>query len=139
MEWKASAKDKGLTGHIFFHGALYGQPLDEMIDQADIGIGTLGLYRKGSNEGATLKVREYMSRGLPFIYAGNDQAITENLEFALQVPNDDTALDMKQIIEFAKKFKNADQIPGRMREYAREHMSWDSEFEKILRKVGETE
>lgn len=136
--WKEMAENYGLTERIIFHGALYGRQLDEMVDQADIGIGTLGLYRKGSNEGATLKVREYMSRGLPFVYAGNDQAIAEGLEYVLQVPNDDTALDMEAIVAFAKKLKAAGKIPERMREYAREHMSWDSEFEKIFEKAGET-
>lgn len=131
-EWKRMVEEYGLTEKILFHGALYGAQLDEMIDTSDIGIGTLGLYRNNASNGATLKAREYMSRGLPFVFAGYDQAIGEDFPYVMRVSNDDTPLVMEKVIEFAIKFKNCEAIPSYMREYAREHMSWDGEFRKIF-------
>lgn len=130
--WKLLAEELDLKNQIVFHGALYGSDLDEIITLCDIGVGTLGLYRRNNVPGATLKVREYMSRGLPFVYSGEDVALKSEYEYAFQVSNDDTPLDMQEIVNFANKMKNRMEIPSKMREFALKHMSWEKEFERIF-------
>lgn len=134
-KWKTLVEESGLTKNVIFHGALYGENLNRIVNISDIGVGTLGLYRKNLEGASTLKIREYMSRGLPFVYAGEDPAVSEDCPYVLKVPNDKTSLNMSEIIEFAEQLKNCTDIPYQMREYAKRNMSWTKEFSSILEKV----
>ena len=71
-ELQALARDLGVADRVVFHGELHGEALDRVAAACDIGIGGLGLYRKGQYRSMTLKLREYMARGLPFAYAVED-------------------------------------------------------------------
>lgn len=137
--WMKLVQDYKLEGNVKFHGALYGKELDEIINCSDIGIGTMGLYRENASSGATLKAREYMCRGLPFVYAGKDESIGDKCIYVLQVANDDTVLDMEEIVGFAKQFKIMEDVPDKMRAYARENMSWTVEFQKVFKAISEME
>lgn len=131
-KWKMLVEKLGLDKNVVFHGALYGEDLNKIVNRSDIGLGTLGLYRKNLDGASTLKIREYMSRGLPFVYAGKDPAVSEDCPYALKVPNDNTPINMETIAAFAEQFKNCTDIPYRMREYAIKHMSWTKEFSYIM-------
>ena len=50
----------------------HGEELDELFEQADMGIGSLARHRSGITHIKTLKNREYAARGLPFIYSEMD-------------------------------------------------------------------
>jgi len=76
-----------------------------------------------------------MARGLPFVYAGEDPTIAKDHPHAMQVPNDDTPIDMEEIAAFAKRVRTEKNAAESMREYARKHMSWEMEFERILNAV----
>ena len=121
--------------NVIFHGGVYGEELDHLINGMDLGISSLGLYRIGLELGTVMKGREYMARGLPFVYAGEDPTIEKDHPHALQVPNSDVPIDMEEVIAFAKRVRTEDDAAQRMREYARRHMSWEMEFERILNAV----
>lgn len=130
-KWKLMAR-KCEKGEIVFHGSLFGKRLNDMVNSCDIAIGSLGLYRNGIYEAGTLKAREYMSRGLPFVYAGKDFDIPNEFPYALEVPNDDTPIDIDQIVEFAHKVSTDSCCVDIMRQYAVETMSWESQLKKVI-------
>lgn len=135
--WKKLVDEYGLSENIEFHGPLYGNELDEMFNLSDIGIASMGLYRRENLvKGATLKVREYMARGLPFVYTGEDISINENLPYVLEVENNDTPLNLEEIVEFVKKLRTMENVSERMRNYAEENMSWVIEFKKIFQAIN---
>lgn len=121
--------------NIIFHGGVYGDDLDKLINGMDLGVSSLGLYRIGLELGTVMKGREYMARGLPFVYAGEDPTIEKGHPYAMQVSNDDAPIDMEEIIAFAKRVRTEKNAAESMREYARKHMSWEMEFERILNAV----
>lgn len=121
--------------NIIFHGGVYGDDLDKLINCMDLGVSSLGLYRIGLELGTVMKGREYMARGLPFVYAGEDPTIEKGHPYAMQVSNDDAPIDMEEIIAFAKRVRTEKNAAESMREYARKHMSWEMEFERILNAV----
>lgn len=134
--WEKLSDELGTSNQVIFHGELHGDALDEIVEKCDIGIGGLGLYRKGQLTSMTLKVREYMARGLPFVYAVDDPMVPDDARFCLKLANDDSMIDMQQIIRFAKAAKiNAD-VPAQMRSYAREHMSWEGIMRAVFEKAG---
>lgn len=85
---------KLLTGsppNVHFHGYVEGDRLLKLYKTADIGIGTLALHRKGMQEAAPLKVREYLAQGLPTIIAYDDPAL-RGLDCVLRLPNEEDLL-----------------------------------------------
>lgn len=134
-KWKALASELGVEDKVVFHGAIYGKELDEFINTIDVGIGSLGMYRIGLETGTIMKAREYMARGIPLVYGCYDPAIEKDCEFAMQVANDDTPLDIDEMVEFALKMREKDNVSLSMRKYAENNMSWTSQFEKIFQKI----
>lgn len=135
-EWKRLARERGVDGRVRFYGALYGSRLDEVAARCDVGIGGLGLFRKGQLCSMTLKLREYMARGLPFVYAVDDPDVPEEPRFCLRVPNDDSPIDIEELVNFARRAKADREVSGLMRAYALEHMSWQNVLKNVLGKVG---
>ncbi|MFD1175580.1 glycosyltransferase [Paenibacillus puldeungensis] len=74
--------------NMHFHGKLLRSRYQPLLDQADIAIGTLALYRKGMEEASPLKVREYLANGLPVITAYRETDFSEPVPFVLQLPNE---------------------------------------------------
>lgn len=130
-EWIDLAGELGVASQLIVHGALYGKQLDSVCNEADIGIGPLGLYRKNKGGSASLKVREYMARGLPYVYAGEDIAIEYNSCYMFRVTNDNEIFDMNDIVEFAKSVKGNHNICDEMRAYAEENLTWEYQMEMV--------
>ena len=133
--WKKLAQDRGVEEKVIFHGEMFGEKLNDVVESCDVGVGGLGLYRKKQFQSMTLKLREYMARGLPFVYAVDDPSVPDDNRFCLKLPNDDSALSMAQIVSFVKAVKQDASVPAQMRNYARRHMSWQGVMKTILEKV----
>lgn len=134
-EWKKLAQERGVEDRVIFHGEMFGEKLNALVEGCDVGVGGLGLYRKKQFQSMTLKLREYMARGLPFVYAVDDPSVPDDERFCLKLPNDDSAIDMAQIVAFAKAAGQNAAVPAEMRDYARRHMSWQGVMKTILEKV----
>lgn len=132
IQWKGLVKKLNLEKSVVIHGPMYGEQLDNLFDRCHLGIGSLGLYREKMEVGAILKNREYMARGIPFVYAGRDYNIELDFPYALQLENADSPIDIKNIVEFATRVLNNDKITYKMRNYANKNMSWESELRKVL-------
>jgi len=132
MLWKALTAELKLEDRVTFHGPMYGDALNTLIATCDIGVGSLGMYRYGILQGMTLKLREYMARGLPFVSAVADPSLPDDPAFALPVPNDDTPIDMDAVVAFAQNAKHDEDASRRMRAYALDHMSWEGVLRGVL-------
>ena len=134
-KWRALSVELGLESKVLFEGPLYGDALDRRIAQCDVGVGSLGMYRYGLQSATTLKLREYMARGLPFLSAVEDPTLPDEPDFALKVPNDDTPISMEEVVAFARQAKQSSDTPARMRAWAMERMSWKGVLAPVLEKV----
>ncbi|MDD3214465.1 MAG: hypothetical protein PHY64_12365, partial [Eubacteriales bacterium] len=99
-------------------------------------VGSLGMYRYGLAQGMTLKLREYMARGLPFVTAVDDPALPNDADFALRVSNDDSPIDMAAIVAFALRVKSSADASERMRAYAQAHLSWEGVLRGVLERIA---
>lgn len=131
---KQMAYELHVEKYIIFHGAMFGEKLDDMFDRADIGIGVLGLFRRNSNMACTLKHREYMSRGIPFIYSGKDELVERgNPKWFCKFENEDSPIQMNDVINFYDSCAgNELEITEQMYNYARENMSWTQQMKKVI-------
>lgn len=123
--------------YIEHRGYLNKEQLGILFNEAHIGISTLALHKKGLHEAAVLKTREYIARGLPFIYAYTDPDLNEETKpFALQFPNDDSPIDMQQVIDFAQKVLSDPEHPQKMRAYAEKHLDYEVKMGRLLEQLG---
>ncbi len=66
---------------IVLYGLLSSEEYIKVLEKCDIGLDSLALHREGLNEGAALKVREYLACGLPIYSAYKDTAIPLDFQY----------------------------------------------------------
>jgi glycosyltransferase involved in cell wall biosynthesis len=128
---KTLAHSLAVTRSIHFHGFLSGPDLDNVFDQYHIAIGSLGIHRNGMKQASALKVREYCSRGIPFMISNNDPDFPATFPYCLSLPPDDTPISMDTVIGFYHTVYAHQSHPGEMREYAEEHLDWPVKMMKM--------
>lgn len=129
------ASELGIEESVTFHGMLTGRELDDVFDNSDIAIASLGVHRIGLENVSTIKAREYCARGIPFVKAYEDADFDSNFEFALTIEASDEPADIKAIIEFSNKIKSKytdAEIILKMREYAEDQLSWESKLYPVV-------
>ncbi|MEW5733660.1 MAG: hypothetical protein AB1921_02335 [Thermodesulfobacteriota bacterium] len=126
---------------VRFNGPLTGQDLDLVMARANIAISSLAPYRKRMREACSLKTRDYMARGIPFIYAYDDPDVPADFPYALKLGNDPSPVSLDAMILFARemalKAKEED-ISRAMRSHAEEHMDFGPKMEAYLAFARET-
>lgn len=115
------------TSTVRFHGEKYGQDLDDLLGLMNLGVSSLALHRKNMRQACALKTREYTARGLPFVLAHEDPDLAkcgEDEEFFLKLPDDDSAIEIENLIQFAERMSSCPDVSNRMRRFAYERMDW---------------
>lgn len=133
--WKKMVNELHLQDQVIFHGKMTGDPLTEMFEKATIGLCSLGMYRNSFFSGSVLKLREYMARGLPFVYAHDDPAINESMQWCMKITNDNSPVPMEKVNEFIKRVQSNPSFPPEMRRYAASNMTWETQFQKIFKEL----
>ena len=105
-ELKELCKKVHVEDHVTFYGYRTGKDLDDIYEMADIGIDVLGGHRKGDIWFGTLKSREYMCKGLPFV---TEYPLPENIApiypYILKVPDDESDIDLQKLVDFFDEIK----------------------------------
>ena len=120
-------KKYGIEKYIINHGKLFGDKLDEVFNQCEFAIGSLGRHRSGITEIKTLKNREYAARGISFIYSENDSDFDDK-PYIIKAPADESPINVGEIINY---IDNHDFNPAEIRKTV-EHLSWKYQMEKVI-------
>lgn len=128
----------GLEGKVFFYGRQIGEELDEIYNNMDIGLGALGLYKQGIYQSSSLKIREYLAKGLPII-SGCREDVFDNISdcpYFLQVPNDDSVIDMRDVLTFYDRIYSGNtkrqEVHKKIRELALKRIDMNITMQPIL-------
>jgi len=120
-----------ISEKIIFHGFLTGNILDRLFDKCHLGIGSLGIHRKGLSQTSELKIREYCARGLPFIIACDDPDFPNNFAFLLKCSSDETPININLLLDFVKEVYSDLGHPQKMRAFAQEYLNWSVKMNKL--------
>ena len=120
----------GIGNRIIFHDALYGQDLDDVFNQCQFAVGSLGRHRSGISIIKTLKNREYATRGIPFIYSEKDSDF-DFQPYIIKAPSDESPIDVNKIIDFIDNFQLK---PEDIRKSV-EHLSWKIQMQRVIKEV----
>lgn len=122
--YKEQVKLEKLDESVVFAGRKNKDELYKYVQQADIGVDSLAGFRVHLETTSSLKSREYLSYGLPFITASRVTGIDENFPWILNMPNNETPLDMTAIIDFYKKIQEngASCVANEIHRYAKKRV-----------------
>jgi len=123
---------------IHFHGFLSGPDLDSLFDRYHIAIGSLGIHRNGMKQASALKVREYCSRGMPFMISNEDPDFPDSVAWCLHLPPDETPVDIDAVLSFYNAVCPDPAHPAIMRRYAEENLDWSIKFLKMKEFIQHT-
>ena len=87
----------------------YGEQLEIMVNQMDLGISTLDIQLMGIDEAAPLKTRHYLASGLPVIAGCKDSAFQTEVPFYFRVlfnENDTKITNIQELQEFIENCKS---------------------------------
>lgn len=135
-EYRAMAKAADLLDkHIFFYGKLEGNELDDVYDMADMAIDCLACHRKKVSYVSALKVREYAAKGLPFATANKVDVYNDvTKEYILELPADETNINIYNIVEFYEKLDSkAGNLHQMIREAFRPYCEWDIAYADVIK------
>ncbi len=127
-EYKKMLSDTNMEQYVILHGKQHGEALDQLFEQCDFGIGSLGRHRVGIQKIKTLKNREYAARGIPFVYSETDTDF-ENMPYVLKVPADETPVKIIDIIRF---YQSLSITPQDIRNSIKD-LSWEHQMHKVLK------
>lgn len=137
---KKITKNLKIEDHVKFYGALAQDQLDNLFNHCELAVGSLGLHRRSENcRDSSLKTREYLAKGIPFIYAGSVDVFEEDpVDFCLKMPSVEKPVDFNAVIEFHDHLyakEDEAQLIARIRRYAENHVSIDIAMKKIIETI----
>lgn len=85
-----------------YRGVLNRRGIQAAASEADVGVGSLALDRNGMTEACTLKVREYLSLGLP-VYSGHrDSGLPDGFPYLLE----ESPINLGNLFDFATRLRS---------------------------------
>jgi glycosyltransferase involved in cell wall biosynthesis len=131
-DFRKTIAELGLQNRVDLPGFQTGDELQRFYDRSDVGISSLGCFRRGITRCSSLKAREYAAVGLPFLYAYDDESLRGDAAWALRVPNDDTPVNMEQLAQFVQTCRRDPRIVIEEREFAEETYDWTAILHDFL-------
>lgn len=106
---------------VFLCGEKMGESLEKIYNQTDVALGCFGLYKVGIYSISSLKISEYLAKGLPIV-GGCEESALIGVPYYLEFPNDKTAVDIRQVVAFIQQIYSAgrNETRWKIREYAKE-------------------
>ena len=139
QKYKQIAEKYDISDKIIFYGFKSGEELDKIYDKCDIGVDSLGLYRKNVEFVSSLKAKEYGARGLPVITTYPIDVYDKDFEYQLIMENSDADIEIKKIIEFydyiKEKYENGINIQDVIRNAGIKKASMKATFENIIKYI----
>lgn len=133
---KALAMDKSISERIKFYGFMDGEELSRMYDKCQLAVASLGLHRLQIDAPSTLKSREYLARGIPFIYSSEIADFKEHpVNFAFQISADDTPVNFFEVVKFYRNLlekNHINDLTSRIRKYAEDYVSIEKTMKPIV-------
>lgn len=138
----ALVESLGLTGRVEFTGALGGSALDEAMTRGDIGVASLAEHRRGGAALSPLKTRDYLARGMPVLFAGDDPDLRGDPPFTMRVLQDDSAVSVARVAAWLQalrqgtagsaRYQAEETSPPAIRQFALANLQWRSRVEAIV-------
>lgn len=124
-KYKRLVKYCHLENDVIFYGFKSGKDLDEIYNKCNIAVECLGVHRNNIYLSSSLKSREYGAKGMPIITSCKIDIFPENYKYILNVPANETPIDINKVIEFYDRIYCEEDgfgnINSKIREFTKQH------------------
>lgn len=129
--------DSDLSSRVHFYGMLDKQELYGLYDKCSLGVGCLAMHRRDvKTPDSSLKTREYLAKGMPFIYSGTVDVLGEQeIDFCLRFRSNEDPIDFYKVVNFYDGlYLNYGEIGviDRIRSYANNTISIDRAMKSVI-------
>jgi len=100
---------------------------------SNLAVSSLSLHKKSLKEASPLKSREYMQRGIPFIYAYYDTDISNSAisNYFIKIKNDDSIINLEKVVHFLEKMGDSKEITNKITAFAKNELSWGKKLKSL--------
>lgn len=135
---KHLVQESGMRNFITFYGSKNRNEILEISAKVHVMVGTMGHFRKGISLSSSLKSREYAFLGKPLILKTRDKDFPASLFFVKYFPDDESLLDIPEIIRFYQDMKTLHpDYRNEIRQYALDHLGWNSKLKDVMHLVDQ--
>jgi len=136
---KDLVEELDLQDRVIFHGFKSGADLNEVYNNSDVAISSIGLYRVGEAPKLVLKAREACLKGIPFVAVKGDPVFDNNFDYVYFVKDEGSPLQVEEVYNW---FVNLDpeKYLKEMNKFARENLDWRKTFKEpvsVMKEVME--
>ncbi len=128
---KEQIQEHGLEKNFVFHGHLSADEIDPIADLCSIALGVLAPSRKSLSQTSALKHREFVLRGLPVAFAGEDMDLKPSHEFCMAFPDDESPIDLNALSNFAERCQAVPTVRLLAREFAINNLDWKAKMKTV--------
>lgn len=137
--YRKLVKKYKLQSRISFYPTTTNQELDELYEQADLAMGAFGFYKDHVFFVSTIKVKEYMAKGIPVINGCREEVFGQKgSQYYLMFANDSSSLDMNEIACFYDSIyldRNRKEIIKEIRDYAVESIDMSIAMKSVIQYI----
>ncbi len=134
--YETLVKELNLDKYVVFYGLKSGQELDSIFDKCDIAVEVLGGHKKGTTISSSIKSREYIARGIPYISEIKTDVLPEDNDYVIRVSYDDNPIDMNQVVEYFNSHlasqKQKEKVIMDMRKLAQDKINMKSTMRVVV-------
>lgn len=110
--------------------------MTKLYSESDIAIGSLAFFRLNITESSSLKTKEFLANGIPFIISAEDVAYKENPEeiksYFLKIDASSGNLDLKPVVSFIEAIRLDSSHPEKMHLYAEKYLDFRPHFGSMI-------
>jgi hypothetical protein len=121
--------------HITWQQTVAGEVLNTLVNNAHLGVGSMGFQLSFLTQASTLKVREYWARGIPFVLGYTDvdlECQPDMRSFYHQVkPGEE--IDLEKIRDFAQRVYALPGVEQKMRSLALQCIDYSVKAQQYVR------
>ncbi len=128
---KELVQELGLENRVIFHGFKSGKDLDQVYNNSDVAIGTIGLYRLDFAPRLDLKTREACLKGIPFVAVKGDPVFDEDFDYIYFVKDEESPLEVEKIYNWFADLDSEEYLEE-MSKFAKENLDWRETFSKPI-------
>lgn len=132
---KRQIQEYGIQEMVELNDFIDKERIDEIMNSVDLGVGALGVHRKGLKSTTTIKAREYFARGLPFFFGHNDPDFSSSsaaMNFCLEYEANDEPIDIEQLIQWYSNLEDQQNLPEKMHQFAVENLDYTIKMKRLL-------
>ncbi|OJF94675.1 hypothetical protein [Alkalibacterium sp. 20] len=138
MKCKNYVKKHNLVNKVLFYGLQDGEELNEIYDECELALDSMGRHRSKVYYNSSLKGKEYGAKGLPIVSGMKTELDFDgNYPYYLRVPADDTPINIENIINFYDSIYDSSldtqkEVINYIRDYTIKHFGVGIGLRKVL-------